>query len=86
MPQRLDCLVVWREAPFYTEAERAAFAWAEAVTLVAQTHVPNEAFAAVSAHFSPEEVVQLTAIIGTMNLWNRLSISFRGMPTERPAA
>src|SRR3954471_1727170 len=53
--QRLDCLQVWREVPFYTDRERAAFAWAEAVTLVSQTHVPDDVYEEVSTHFSAEE-------------------------------
>lgn len=84
--QRLDCLSVWREAPFYTPRECAALAWAEAVTLVAQNYVPDEIFEMVAPQFSNEELVQLTVIIGQMNLWNRLSISFRNAPVERRSA
>jgi len=75
--QRLDCLPVWREVTFFTDKERAAFAWAESVTLVATTHVPDEVYAEAKAHFSDEELTMLTIVIATMNLWNRLAISFR---------
>ena len=82
-PQRLDCLSVWREVGFYSPRERAAFAWAEAVTLVAQTHVPDEVYAEAKEHFTDGELVVLTAIIGAMNVWNRISISFRNAPAPR---
>lgn len=75
--QRLDCLPVWREVPFFTDKERAAFAWAESVTLVAATHVPDEVYQEVRQHFPEEELTLLTIAIATMNLWNRLAISFR---------
>lgn len=81
--QRLDCLPVWREVDFFDDRERAAFAWAESVTLVSQTHVPDDVFAEASRHYSNEELVQLTIVIGLMNLWNRISISFRNTPELR---
>lgn len=81
--QRLDCLVVWREAPFYTDRERAAFEWAETVTLLSETHVPDEAFDAVRKHFSDKEVADLTMIIAVMNAWNRLAVTFRTDPPKR---
>lgn len=81
--QRLDCLSVWREVGFYSERERAAFAWAEAVTLVSQSHVPDDVYAEAKAHFSDEKLVVLTAIVGAMNVWNRISISFRNEPARR---
>ena len=83
--QRLDCLSAWREVSFYTEKERAALAWAEAITLVSETHVPDEVYEEAKRHFSEKELVDLTAVIGVMNLWNRLSISFRAQPREKPA-
>jgi AhpD family alkylhydroperoxidase len=85
VPQRLDTLCVWREVSFFSDRERAALAWAEAVTLVSQTHVPNEVFVEASHHFTPAELVQLTLVVGLMNAWNRLSISFRGQPAHRAA-
>lgn len=78
--QRLYGLVAWGEAPFYTERERAALAWTEAVTLVSIDHVPDEAYAEVRKHFTDEEVVYLTLAIISINGWNRLAISFRTVP------
>jgi AhpD family alkylhydroperoxidase len=75
--QRLYVLPAWEEAPFYTERERAALAWTEAVTLVADGHVPDEVFERARAQFSEEELVDLTLVIVTINGWNRLAISFR---------
>lgn len=71
--QRLYGLSAWRESPYYTEKERAAFAWAEAVTAA---KVPDEVYAEVRAHFSEEELVDLTFAITTINTWNRLNIAF----------
>jgi AhpD family alkylhydroperoxidase len=79
--QRLYLLSVWREAEdFYSARERAALAWTEAVTLVAQTHVPDEVYALAREQFSEEELVNLTMAIITINGWNRLSVSFRSEP------
>ncbi|HKX31747.1 MAG TPA: carboxymuconolactone decarboxylase family protein [Blastocatellia bacterium] len=78
--QRLYGLSAWRETPFYTERERAALAWTEAVTLVGEGHVPDEVFAEVRPHFSDDELVNLTLAIVTINGWNRLAISFRAVP------
>ena len=81
--QRLDCLAAWREAPFFTERERAALAWAEAVTQVMETRVPDEIYEEVKKHFSEKELVDLTAAIGMINLWNRMNVAFRNEPRER---
>ena len=78
--QRLYLLDAWRESPFYTERERAALAWAEAVTFVADGHVPNEVFEQARSHFTDEELVNLTLAVVAINGWNRLSISFRAVP------
>jgi len=78
--QRLYLLDAWREAPFYTERERAALAWAEAVTLVAHSHVPDEVYEQARGQFTDEELVNLTLAIVAINGWNRLSISFRAVP------
>ncbi len=78
--QRLYVLNAWREAPFYTDRERAALAWTEAVTLVAQDHVPDEVYEAVRKHFTEKELVDLTLAVVTINGWNRLSIAFRAEP------
>jgi len=78
--QRLYGLSVWRETPFYTERERAALEWTEAVTLIADTHVPDEVYERVSQHFTEQELVDLTTAIIVINGWNRLAVSFRTVP------
>ncbi len=67
----------WQEAPFYSERERAALAWAESVTLVGEQHVPDAVFELTSQHFSAPELVSLTMAIIAINAWNRLGIAFR---------
>ena len=85
--QRLYLLGAWREAPFYTERERAALAWAEAVTLVTEGHVPDEVYEQARGQFSEEELVNLTLAVVAINGWNRLSIAFRAVPgSYRPAS
>ena len=85
--QRLYALNAWRETPFYTERERAALDWTEAVTLVSEGHVPDEVFERVRAHFSEEELMNLTMAVVAINSWNRLCISFRVEPgTYQPQA
>ena len=81
--QRLDCLPVWRETGFFDDRERAALAWAESVTLVSQTGIPNEEYEQVRQHFSEKDLVDLTLIISVMNAWNRMAISFRQGPAAR---
>lgn len=78
--QRLYALSAWRETPFYTERERAALAWTEALTLVHQDHAPDDVYDQVRKHFSEEESVILTMAIVAINGWNRLSIGFRIVP------
>jgi AhpD family alkylhydroperoxidase len=78
--QRLYALSAWRETPFFSERERAALAWTEAVTLVGESHVPDDLFAETRRHFSEEELVNLTMAVVTINGWNRLSIAFRAVP------
>ena len=75
--QRIYALSAWRESPFYTERERAALEWAEVVTRVAETHIPDAAYAAVRSHFKEPEVVALTFALVAINGWNRLAIAFR---------
>ena len=75
--QRLYGVSAWHEAPFYSERERAALAWTEAVTLVGETHVPDEVYNEARKHFSEKELVDLTFAIIAINSWNRLAISFR---------
>ncbi|SPF76349.1 hypothetical protein ALP8811_01353 [Aliiroseovarius pelagivivens] len=81
--QRLDCLPVWKEVPFFDESEKAALAWAEAVTNVAENGAPEELYKDMCQHFSDEQVVDLTLIISQMNAWNRLAISFGHLPEAR---
>jgi AhpD family alkylhydroperoxidase len=84
---RLYLLDAWRESSLYTDRERAALAWTEAVTLVAQTHVPNDAYEHVRTHFDEEELVKLTLLVATINVWNRIAISFRSVhPIETKTA
>lgn len=78
--QRLYTLDAWRETPFFSERERAALAWTEAVTRVGDTHVPDEVFEEVKRQFSEKEIVDLTLALGMINLWNRLAISLRAVP------
>lgn len=85
--QRLYALPAWRETPFFTDRERAALAWTEAVTKVSDGHVPDEIFNEASEHFSETELVNLTLAVVVINSWNRLAISFRATPgTYQPAA
>ena len=85
--QRLHLLAAWRESPLFTDRERAALAWTEALTLVAQSHAPDDAYAAVRAHFDDRELVQLSLLIGAINTWNRLAIGFRSVhPVAAPPA
>jgi AhpD family alkylhydroperoxidase len=77
--QRLYAVVVWREAPFFTERERAALAWTEAVTLVSQEQVPDKVFEIARKEFSDKELVDLTMAVIAINGWNRLAISFRAV-------
>lgn len=76
---RLHLLAAWRESPLYSVRERAALAWTEALTLVAETHAPDDVFAEARAHFSEQELVHLTLAIGVINTWNRLAIGFRAV-------
>lgn len=78
--QRLYLLNAWREAPFYSDRERAALAWTEAVTLVSETGVPDDVYGDVRQHFSEEELVNLTWAIVVINGWNRMSVAFRAQP------
>ena len=75
--QRLFALPAWRETPFFTERERAALAFTETVTLMADTHVPDAAYDAIAAHFSPGEIAALIALVTTINAWNTIGVSTR---------
>lgn len=81
--QRLDCLAAWRECQFFGEAERAALAWAEAVTDLPRQGAPETLYEDLKRHFSDEEVVDLTLIIAQMNAWNRLAVGFGRQPREQ---
>lgn len=78
--QRLYALSAWRETPFFTTRERAALAWTEAVTLIAETHAPDSVYAEAREAFTEEELANLTLAIVTINGWNRLAIAFRTAP------
>ncbi|MFP3602498.1 carboxymuconolactone decarboxylase family protein [Paraburkholderia sp. SIMBA_053] len=78
--RRLATVVTWRETPFFTDRERAALEWTEALTLVSHDHVPDAVWEAVRPHFGDEELVDLTLLISAINAWNRFAISFRKMP------
>jgi AhpD family alkylhydroperoxidase len=78
--RRLATLGVWRETPFFTDRERAALEWTEALTLVSQDHVPDAVWSAVHPYFSEEEMTDLTLLIVAINGWNRFAIAFRKLP------
>jgi AhpD family alkylhydroperoxidase len=89
--QRLYTLSAWHEAPFYSERERAALAWTEALTRIADGGVPDELFARTREHFTEAEIVDLSLAIVAINGWNRLSVAFRPVvgsyqPGHRPVA
>jgi len=75
--QRLYALDAWRETPFYTARERAALAWTEALTRIAETHVPDDVYREVRAQFSEQELADLTLAVVVINSWNRIAIGFR---------
>jgi AhpD family alkylhydroperoxidase len=77
--ERLYLLDAWRESPLYTERERAALAWTEAVTRVAETHVPDAVYDELRRHFSEREIVELTVVVAAINAWNRIAISLRAV-------
>ena len=77
--ERLYLLAAWRESPLFSDRERAALAWTEAVTLVADTHVPDEVYDDARSQFSEAELVNLTAAVAAINAWNRVAISFRAV-------
>lgn len=85
--QRVFLVSAWRESPLYSERERAAFAYTEAVTLIAGQGVPQALYEATLEHFSEEELVKLTVAIGMINVWNRLCVSFHALhPAEEAMA
>ena len=84
--ERLYLLSAWRESPLYDARERAALAWTEALTLIADGHAPDDVYDEVRRHFTDQEVVNLTVAIGMINVWNRLAIGFRAVHPVRAAA
>ncbi len=78
--QRLYALTAWRETPFFTDRERAALAWTEAVTLISESHAPDEVYEEARQRFTEQELVNLTMAIVAINGWNRLAIGFRAVP------
>ena len=78
--RRLYSVVVWRDSNFFNPRERAALAWTESVTLLADSHVPDDVYEQARQHFSENELVDLTIAVTTINSWNRLAVSFRQAP------
>jgi alkylhydroperoxidase family enzyme len=78
--QRVYLLSAWRECPFYSDRERAALAWTEAVTLVAQSGIPDDVYEQVREHFGEQELADLTYAIVAINGANRLNVAFRTVP------
>jgi AhpD family alkylhydroperoxidase len=81
-PQRLYSLPAWKECPYYTDAERAALAYAEAVTKIPQQEVTDEVFNTLSQHFTKAQIADITLAITNINSWNRLNIAFRTTPGD----
>lgn len=81
--QRLNCLVIWEETPLFSDRERSALAWAEALTKISETHAPDEVYEMVKAQFEDKELIDLTLMIAAMNAWNRMAIGFRRQPPQR---
>jgi AhpD family alkylhydroperoxidase len=75
--QWINLVSVWHEALVYSEQERAVLEWTDAVTLIAETRAPDAAFEGMKQHFSDAEITRITVVIGTINVWNRLAVSFR---------
>ena len=78
--RRLATVAVWRETPFFNDQERAASEWAESVTRMTDTRVPDHVWERVQPHFTPAELVDLTLLVNTINAWNRFAIAFRKTP------
>jgi AhpD family alkylhydroperoxidase len=83
--ERMHLLNAWHEAPIYTARERAALAWTEALTLISETHAPDDVYEELRKQFSEKEIVDLTAAIAAINTWNRLAISMRAVPETESA-
>jgi len=83
--ERMHLLNAWREAPVFSERERAALAWVEALTLIADGHAPDDVYEEARRHFSEKELVDLTAATVAINGWNRIAIAFRATPQVKSA-
>jgi AhpD family alkylhydroperoxidase len=81
--ERLYLLDAWHESPLYSARERAALAWTEALTLIAHSHAPDDAYEELCKHFDEAETVKLTVLIGAINVWNRIAISFRAVHPQK---
>jgi AhpD family alkylhydroperoxidase len=77
--ERIYLLDAWRESPLYSDRERAALAWTESLTLLAETHAPDDVYETVKAHFTEQEQVALTMLIVAINGWNRIQVGFKGV-------
>ena len=85
--QRIYALNAWHETPFFTDRERAALEWTEALTLISDTHAPDDVYARVAEQFTEDEIVGLTFAVININVWNRLALPFRTVPgTYQPRA
>jgi AhpD family alkylhydroperoxidase len=84
--RRIDTLVVWREAPFFTARERVALAWAESVTRLGADHVSDALYEEAVAEFGEKDLVELTLAVAAINAWNRMAISFRAEPVAAATA
>lgn len=82
--RRLDNLSAWHESPFFSDAERAALAWAESLTHVSTARAPDDVYAGLLQHFTEQQAVDLTLIVATMNAWNRIAIGMRRTPDGAP--
>ena len=82
--ERIYQLSAWHESPAFTPRERAALGWTDALTLVAETHAPDDVYEEARRHFSEKELVDLTLAVVTINAWNRLAVGFRRMPDLKP--
>jgi AhpD family alkylhydroperoxidase len=82
--QWINLVNVWRESPLYSDAERAVLAWTEALTLLAETRAPDEAFEPLRAHFTEEQIANITVAISTINVWNRVTVGLRTLHAVAP--
>jgi AhpD family alkylhydroperoxidase len=85
--QWINLVSTWQESPVFTAAERAVLGWTESLTLLAQTRAPDDAYDPLSAHFTPQQIVNISVAIGLINVWNRLAVGFRSQhAVDRRAA